>query len=67
METTKSCFGEGTSEVLKKPYFPSVLAKTVEASSGRSIFHFRAKTLMILNVRLAHSQSSAISSRFFTP
>lgn len=65
--TTNSCFGDGTSAVLKKPYLASVRVKTVSASSGRLMFHFRARTLRMLKVRLAQSQSSAISSRCLTP
>ncbi len=65
--TTSSCLGEGTSAVLKKPNLESVRAKTVAASSGSSMFHFRANTERILSVRRAQSQSSAISSRCLTP
>lgn len=65
--TMSSCFGEGTSAVLKNPNLTSVRVKTADASSGRSIFHFRARTLKMLRVRRAQSQSSAISSRCLTP
>ena len=65
--TISSAFGDGTSAVLKYPNFASVLVNTVAASSGRSIFHFLARTLRMLKVRLAHSQSSAISSRCLSP
>jgi len=67
VDTTSSCLGEGTSAVLKNPNLASVRAKTVVASSGRSTFHFRARTERMLRVRRAQSQSSAISSRCFRP
>ena len=67
MVTISSCLGEGTSDVLKKPYLASARVKTWAASAGKSIFHFLAKTLRILKVRRAHNQSSAISSRCLTP
>jgi hypothetical protein len=60
-------FGDGTSDVLKVPYFSSVRWRTMVASSGISTFHFRASTLMIPSVRRAHGQSSAISSSCRTP
>lgn len=59
--------GDGTSDVLKVPYFSSVRWSTMAASSGMSTFHFLASTLMMLSVRRAHGQSSAISSSCFTP
>lgn len=66
MEPTER-FGEGTSAVLKEPYFSSVRWSTAAASSGRSTPHLRASTLMMLSVRRAQSQSSAISSRCLMP
>src|SRR5436190_19443783 len=59
--------GDGTSDVLKVPYFSSVLLSTIEASSGSSTLHFRPSTLRMLRVRRAQSQSSASSSRCLTP
>lgn len=60
-------FGDGTSEVLNVPYLSSDLCNTAAASSGKSTFHFRARTLMMESERRAQSQSSAISSRCLMP
>lgn len=49
------------------PNFSSVRARTSAASSGSLTFHLRESMLRIVSVRRAHSQNSAISSRFFTP
>lgn len=59
--------GDGTSDMLKVPHRSSVRCNTCAASSGRSQFHLRAKTLMMPSVRLPQSQSSAISSRCLMP
>lgn len=58
--------GDGTSP-RKLPYLISVRANTAAASSGSSTFHFRASTLRIASVLLAHSHPSAISSKCLTP
>ena len=60
-------FGDGTSEVLNVPYFSSERCSACDASSGSSTPHLRARTLMMLSVRRAQSQSSAISSSCLTP
>lgn len=59
--------GDGTSERLYSPNFSSALVRTTAASAGSSHFHFLARTLKMASVRLAHGQSSAISSRCLTP
>src|SRR5687768_1033367 len=59
--------GEGTSDKLNSPNLSSALWSTTAASAGSSQRHFLARTLRITRVRLAHGQSSAISSRWRTP